>query len=64
MKIRNSDFWILATIVSVIAGLGVYQGNELHPAFYSQPVILFGGLGFLAYRGFYLDKKSNEIKNQ
>ncbi|TLY07226.1 MAG: hypothetical protein E6K85_09895 [Thaumarchaeota archaeon] len=64
MKIRNSDFWILATIVAVIAGLGVYQGSELHPAFYSQPVILFGGLAFLACRGFYLDKKNYEIKNQ
>jgi hypothetical protein len=53
----NSDFWLLAGIVFTIGGIGIWEGNELHPAFYSQPAILFGGLGYLAYKAFHVDKK-------
>ena len=60
MRISNSDFWLLATLVSAIAALGVYEGCLLHPLFYSQPVIIFGGLGYFAYKAFYFDVKSNQ----
>ena len=48
MKVANSDFWILATIFSTIGGIGIYEGYELSPMFYSQPAIIFGGLGYFA----------------
>jgi len=62
VKVSNSDFWILAGIFSVIGTLGVHEGNELHPAFYSQTVILFGGLGYLAYKALYLDHRSGHVE--
>jgi hypothetical protein len=40
MKIFNSDFWVLAGILSIVSGIGIYEGYELNPAFYSQPAIL------------------------
>ena len=60
MKTRNSDFWILAAIVSAVGVVGVYEGNELHAAFYSQPAILFSGLGYFAYKAFYFDHSPAE----
>jgi hypothetical protein len=48
MKISNSDFWVLAGILSTVAGIGIYEGCELSPVFYSQPLILFGGLCYFA----------------
>jgi hypothetical protein len=60
LHISNSDFWILAGIFSAIGGVGIYEGNELHPMFYSRPVIIFGGLGYLAYVLFYLDRKTED----
>jgi hypothetical protein len=57
MKIPNSDFWSLAAIIVVIGGIGVWEGSELHPAFYIQPAILFGSLGGLSYKAFVLDKR-------
>jgi hypothetical protein len=53
----NSDFWVLAGILATVGSLGVYEGSELHPAFYSQSSILFGGLGYFAYKALYLDRK-------
>jgi hypothetical protein len=57
MKISNSDFWILAAIFSTIGGIGVWEGNELHPAFYAQPAIIFGSLSYFAHKTFLLDRK-------
>jgi hypothetical protein len=54
----NFDFWVLAGILATVGALGVYEGNELHPVFYSQSSILFGGLGYLAYKAFYLDRNT------
>jgi hypothetical protein len=62
MKVSNSDFWILAAIFSTIGGIGVYEGNELHPAFYTQPAIIFGSMGYFAYKTFYADRK--QTKNE
>jgi len=56
MKIANSDFWILAGILSTMGGIGVWEGSEIHPAFYSQPAIIFGALGYLAFRAFHVDR--------
>jgi hypothetical protein len=53
----NSDFWVLAGILATVGALGVYEGSELHPVFYSQSSILFGGLGYFAYKALYLDRK-------
>ena len=63
MKMSNFDFWILAAIVSTIAGIGIFECTQLHPVFYSQPIIIFGALGYFAYKGFYLDLKC-ESKNE
>ena len=52
MHISNSDFWILAGIFSAIGGIGIYEGSELSPVFYSQPAIIFGGLGYFAVQQF------------
>ena len=57
MNISNSDFWVLSAILSMIGGIGVWEGNELHPAFYAQPAIIFGSLGYFAYKTFFLDRK-------
>ena len=54
----NSDFWVLAGILATVGALGVYEGSELHPVFYSQSSILFGGLGYFAYKTFYLNRKT------
>jgi len=52
MHISNSDFWILAGIFSAVGGIGIYEGSELSPVFYSQPAIIFGGLGYFAVQQF------------
>lgn len=57
MHISNSDFWILAGILSAIGSVGIYEGSAVHPAFYAQSAIIFGGLGYLAFKAFYLDRK-------
>jgi hypothetical protein len=54
----NSDFWVLAGILTTVGALGVYEGSELHPVFYSQSSILFGGLVYFAYKTFYLNRKT------
>jgi hypothetical protein len=60
MQISNSDFWILAGILSTIGGIGIHEGNELHPVFYTQPAIIFGTLGYFGYKTFYLDRRHNQ----
>jgi hypothetical protein len=57
LHISNSDFLILAGIFSAIGGIGVYEGYALNPALYSQPAIIFGGVGYFAYKTFYADRK-------
>jgi len=57
MKVTNSDFWILAGILSTIGGVGVWEGYELNPAFYSQSAILFGGIGYFGYKTFHPVRK-------
>ena len=64
MQISNSDFWILAGILSTIGGLGIYEGYEISPALYAQPAILFGGLGFFAFKAFYLDSRKEATSSQ
>ena len=59
----NSDFWVLAGILATVGSLGVYEGSELHPAFYSQSSILFGGLGYFAYKALYLDRKTELMQS-
>jgi len=56
MKIVNSDFWILAGILLTMGGIGVWEGSEIHPIFYSQSAIIFGGLGYFAFRTFTVDR--------
>ena len=57
MKCSNSDFWTLVGIISFIGAFGIYEGNELHPVFYSQSITLFAGTGYLAFKIFYLDNR-------
>lgn len=57
MRVANSDFLILAGILSSFGGLGIYEGYELHPVLYSQPIILFGATAYYGYTTFYRDKK-------
>jgi len=57
LHISNSDFWILAGILSAIGSIGIYEGSAVHPVFYAQPAIIFGGLGYFAFKAFYLDRK-------
>lgn len=60
MNVSNSDFWILAGIFSAIGGIGIYEGYELSPIFYSQTAIIFGGLGYLAFKAFYIDRETKQ----
>lgn len=60
MQVSNSDFWILAGILSTIGGIGIYEGNELHPAFYLQPGIIFGTISYFGYQVFYLDRRQEQ----
>ena len=60
MHISNSDFWILPGILSAIGGIGIYEGSELSPVFYSQPAIIFGGLGYFAFKAFYSGRKISQ----
>ena len=55
MHVSNSDFWVLAGILSAIGGLGVYEGYEVHPVFYSQSVLIFGFVGYFGYKTFHAD---------
>jgi hypothetical protein len=57
VKVSNSEFLVLAAILLPIGGIGIYEGNLMHPVFYTQPVIIFGGLGCFAYQSFYMDRK-------
>jgi hypothetical protein len=57
VKISNSDFLILAGILSSIGGIGIYEGHEIHPAMYAHPAIIFGGLGYIGFQTFYLEKR-------
>jgi hypothetical protein len=63
LTLRDSDFWILAAIFSTIGAVGVYEGNELHPAFYAQPAIIFGSVGYFAFKTFYSDCNPNSTPN-
>lgn len=60
MHIANSDFWTLAGILSTIGGIGIYEGYELSPLFHSQTAIIFGGLGYLAFKTFYVDREAKQ----
>ena len=61
MPICNSDLWILAGIISAIGGIGIWEGYELHPGFYAHPAILFGGLGYMAYKAIFLDHRKQAM---
>jgi hypothetical protein len=60
VKITNSDFWILAGILSVIGGLGIYEGYAFQSALYTQPVIIFGGLGYMGFKTLYLERRKED----
>jgi len=60
MRVSNSDFWTLAGILSIIGGIGIYEGSELHPAFYIEPVIMFGTIGYCGYKVFYVNRKQSQ----
>jgi hypothetical protein len=53
----NSDFWLLTGMLLTLGGIGIWEGNELHPTFYSQSALIFGGVGYFAFKTFYADKK-------
>jgi hypothetical protein len=57
LKLANSDFWVLAGILSGFGCIGIYEGNEIHPAFYLQSAILFGAAGCFGFKTFYFEKK-------
>lgn len=59
MGVSNSDFLVLAGILSAIGGLGIYEGYAVHPIFYSQSALLFGAAGLAGYRVLYLDRVAN-----
>ena len=35
IKISNSDFWVLAASFVIVGGIGVWEGEKIHPIFYS-----------------------------
>ena len=57
MSLSRPDFLILAGILSAIGGLGLYEGYEVHPVFYSQSALLFGSIGYAGYKVFLADNK-------
>jgi hypothetical protein len=57
MYLSRPDFMILAGILSAIGGLGLYEGYEVHPIFYSQSALLFGSVGYAGYKVFFADNK-------
>jgi hypothetical protein len=59
LNIPNSDFWIVTAILSACGGLGIWEAYEAHPIFYTQSGILFGAIGFLAYRVFWLERRND-----
>lgn len=61
MYFSKSDFLMFAGILSAIGGLGIYEGYEVHPVFYSQSVLLFGTVGYAGYKVFYADRKEKAI---
>ena len=61
MKSPNSDFVILAAILSGIGGIGVWEGYEVHPIFYSQSGVLFGAVGYIAYHSLWLDRRERAV---
>lgn len=56
----NSDFLILAAMLSTVGGIGIWEGYEVHPIFYSQSGILFGAIGYFVYRIFWLDRTKEQ----
>ena len=52
---------IIAVILSTVGGIGTYEGYELSPAFYSQSAILYGGLGYFAYKAFDSNRSKGSI---
>lgn len=68
MYLSNRDFIMIAGILSAIGGVGIYEGYEVHPVFYSQSVLLFGTAAYVGYKLFQADKresiKHNKIKGQ
>lgn len=56
MTLRNSDFWILAALMSGFGGLGVWEGYEVHPVFYSQSAVIFGFTGYFGYQILHADR--------
>lgn len=59
MFISNRDFMMMAGILSAIGGLGIYEGYEVHPVFYSQSVLLFGTGAYAGYKVFFADKRES-----
>ncbi|MGI0023561.1 MAG: hypothetical protein ACREA4_00275 [Nitrososphaera sp.] len=61
MKIPNSDFLIVTAMLSAFGGLGIWEGYAVNPIFYSQSAVLFGGVGYFAYRIFWLERTEHVI---
>lgn len=57
MALSNSDFWIAAVMLSGFGGLGVWEGYEVHPVFFSQAAVNFGFIGYFWYQVFHLDHR-------
>ncbi len=41
-----NDYVVMIAIVSVVSGFGIYEGIELHPAFYSQSAVIWIMFGY------------------
>ena len=54
----------VAGILSTTGGIGIYEGSELDPVFYSQSAILFGSASYFGYKTFYLDRRLQEKKSE
>lgn len=57
MFMSSRDFMMMAGILSAIGGLGIYEGYEVHPVFYSQSVLLLGTAAYAGYKAFFADKR-------
>lgn len=61
--LSNHDFMLLAGVLSAIGGIGIYEGYEVHPVFYSQSVLLFGTVAYAGYKVFYADKREKSVRS-
>jgi hypothetical protein len=58
MLLSNSDFRNVVIMLSIFGGLGVWEGYEVHPVFYSQSVVIFGFIGYVWYQIFVVDRRT------